>query len=200
MALNKVTSTNETYLGTGYHSAGGGVKLEAKTLEVGSGESADTQNEFRAEAVSGAGAQDVGVAGALAVNLVDRRTAAYIKDNATAETGGGSVTVSASDRSKDVAKALPWGCTSGSDAGIGAPAALNVLSRTLASRGRWVSARSGAIRIWSDSTHDRHRGESGSQGRGRTAASAISLSRTQYARLGSARDTVHARSQMAISR
>ena len=132
VALNKVTSTNETYLGLGDHNADGGVKLEAKTLEVGSGESADTQNEYRAEAISGAGAEDVGVAGALAVNLVDRRTAAYIKDNATAETGGGSVTVSASDRSIDVAKALPSGDgTSGSDVGIGASVALNVvLSRT----------------------------------------------------------------------
>ena len=197
VALNKVTSTNETYLGTGYHSAGGGVKLEAKTLEVGSGESADTQNEFKAEAVSGAGAGDVGVAGALAVNLVDRSTAAYIKNNAGVEAQGGGVTVSASDRSNDVAKALPLGdATSGSDVGIGASVALNVaLSRTLAEiAADGVSARSGAIRIWSDSTHtiDTEAKAGAKGGVAVTAASAISLSENSVvARLGSARDTVH---------
>ena len=182
VALNKVTSTNEAYLGAGDHGTGGGLKLEAKTLEVGSGASADKQSEYKAEAVSGAGAQEVGVAGALAINLTDKSTVARIQDGATVEVQADGITVSATERSKDVAKALPAkDAISESDVGIGASAAFNVaLGQTVADvAARTADAGSGGGMSILSSNHHTMETEAKAGAKGGvavTAASAVALS------------------------
>jgi filamentous hemagglutinin family protein len=133
VAINQATQRNEAYLGTGTHSVNG-LEVEAKTLETGSGESGDKDNTHSAEAVSGAGASKVGVAGSLAINLTDSRTAARIGEEAIVGGQGGDVSLLAVDRSTNIAKASPTkGEVSGEKAGVGASVAMNVvLGETLA--------------------------------------------------------------------
>ncbi len=94
----------------------------------------DATHTSVADATSGAGGGDVGVAGSVAVNSVTNTTEAQVGrggfSNVTI-TGGGNVVVAAGNTGAGVARALPsGGGGQGNDVGIGASVAVNVLTNT----------------------------------------------------------------------
>jgi hypothetical protein len=89
-------------------------------------------NTYVAEATSGAGAKDVSVAGSLGLNIVNKRSEAFIKSGASidadgtdANTTGAAVTISAVNTAIDVAVANST-VTGKGDVGVGASVALNL--------------------------------------------------------------------------
>src|SRR5262249_48731969 len=96
--------------------------LEARGVE---------QDTFRAEAVSGAGAKEVGVAGSLAVNVVHNTTEATLDATARLTYGLGAVTLTAQEASQGTATARPTeDGTTGSEVGVGASVAVHVAHNT----------------------------------------------------------------------
>src|SRR6185503_6821773 len=89
-----------------------------------------TQHEIEATAKSGAGGEDTGIAGALAINIVEGDTTAIIYQGTTTDidAGTGAVSVTASHLESDKAKAEAD--AEGDDVGVGASVALNILSST----------------------------------------------------------------------
>ncbi|HXF68056.1 MAG TPA: leukotoxin LktA family filamentous adhesin, partial [Burkholderiales bacterium] len=123
VAINVVKSTNLASLGAGTHS-GQGVTLEALMKDTG-----DTTSSFGAEAKSGGGSSNVGVAGSLGLNVVDHASVAQIESGAVVNAGTGDVRIEAENRSESGAKALPAeGGASGAKIGIGASVAVNVVA------------------------------------------------------------------------
>ena len=90
-------------------------------------------NVFTTTATSGAGAKDVGVAGSIAVNLVDTQSSARLEGDVTI-TGNGAVSVVAENQTKSVARATPSeDGASGDSVGVGVSAATNIVgNRALA--------------------------------------------------------------------
>jgi hypothetical protein len=105
--------------------------LEKKTIDLGAGASGTAQkliektHSFSANAQSGAGASNVGVAGSLALNIVTNHTEAVIKSGATVAAGSGDVVLRAVNTQNDAVKAASK--VSGGNVGVGASIALNVL-------------------------------------------------------------------------
>ena len=125
VAINQANLLNEAYLGGGSHYAGSFV-IEAKTLETGDGENTDKEHKHTAEAVSGGGAAAVGVAGALAINLLESNTLAHVGERAWLRNG--AVSVAAVDRTQSSAKAVPMKQqATNEDVGIGASTAVHVV-------------------------------------------------------------------------
>ena len=94
---------------------------------------AETTHTFESIANAGAGSEDVGVAGALALNIVSATTEALVNQNPArgppgVDAGNGTVTISAAATEKDVAKATAN--AEGGDAGVGASVALNIIYQT----------------------------------------------------------------------
>ena len=83
-------------------------------------------SSFIAEAASGAGASDIGVAGALALNLITTNAEAYVASGATVDLHGASLTLEAPSKTQITAKASPNEAASGDTVGIGASVALNI--------------------------------------------------------------------------
>lgn len=130
VAINKATSVNEAYLGGTHETQSLTIQAHTRTLNEGQ-PNEDKTNTFSAVAVSGAGAKEVGVAGALALNLTDSKTAALIGEQAYVEMpDSGNVVISASDRTVDLARATPHETATGETAGVGASVAVNVAVRT----------------------------------------------------------------------
>jgi hypothetical protein len=134
VAVNKVTASNTARLGVATHTVGG-LTVEALKTDIAKKLDDATSTAVRADtylakATSGAGASKVGVAGALALNLVDTESAARLAGSAgVAVTGGGAVTLTADNRSGVTATALPTEAgTSGSKVGVGVSAAINVVA------------------------------------------------------------------------
>lgn len=127
VAVNKVNALTEAYIGAATITANG-VAVRAGMTDVGG----DTSNAFAAEAKSGAGGGKVGIAGSLALNLVDVAATAEIHGGAAVNAGGGDVEVAAESASGTTARALPDGPASGGQVGVGASVALNLFSRDLA--------------------------------------------------------------------
>ncbi|HHW09619.1 MAG TPA: leukotoxin LktA family filamentous adhesin [Firmicutes bacterium] len=136
VAINQAILTNEAYLGSGFHYAGN-FTIEAITLETGSGEKTDKESSHSAEATSGAGSAEVGVAGSLAINLTESRTIARTGDQA--HLSNGAVNISASEQAKNIARAVPAKSQVGgkeAEVGVGASVAVNVvLGETVAEIG-----------------------------------------------------------------
>ena len=88
------------------------------------------KSNFVAEATSGAGATDVGVAGSLGLNIVDNRSEALIKANANVNAGAGDVTLNAENTSLNVATAYAK-VTGSADVGVGPSIALNVVNNNI---------------------------------------------------------------------
>jgi hypothetical protein len=94
------------------------------------GPPADGRNKIKATAKSGAGGTDIGVAGALALNITEVRTRAVITGgtSSTVNAGSGDITVSAHHAEDVTAKATAK--AEGGDVGVGASVALNILIPT----------------------------------------------------------------------
>src|SRR4030095_5347090 len=107
----------------------GGLVLQAIMNHDTGDNDPDGVNTSAATATSGAGANDVGVAGALALNVVGNSSNALIKSGAAvAITGGGDVSISADNASSSTSSAVPG--TGGGNTGIGASVALNFSSES----------------------------------------------------------------------
>ncbi|WP_176250049.1 leukotoxin LktA family filamentous adhesin [Sulfitobacter sp. HGT1] len=134
VAVNSVKVKNDATLGVAAHTVGG-LTVEALSLDVAklmaNPASTDTKSdEFLASATSGAGGSKVGVAGSLALNLIDTQSTARISSAASvAITGAGAVTLKADNQTTTTAEAKPvGGGASGSSFGIGASVGLNIIA------------------------------------------------------------------------
>lgn len=126
VAVNKATARSEAYIGDADISTNG-VAVRSLMTNVGG----DATNTFAAEAKAGAGGGKVGIAGALALNLIDVSGTAGIHSGAAVNAGGGNVEVTAQSNSSTTASALPEGPASGGQVGVGASVALNLFSQDL---------------------------------------------------------------------
>src|SRR6185295_16359610 len=95
-----------------------------------------SQHEFYARASSGAGGGDVGIAGSVAINIVNLQTLAVIPGGATIDANGGNVSVSAASDSSTGTSALPAeapgdgtvsGVTGAGSVGVGASVAVSIM-------------------------------------------------------------------------
>ena len=86
---------------------------------------------FSAKATSGAGAQSVGVAGALALNIVTNTSQAGIASGSSIAAGGASLGFSATDSIANDASALPANSGGGGSVGVGASVALDFVNNTV---------------------------------------------------------------------
>ena len=121
LALNLAHISNDATLSQSVTS--GGLALSATTVGGAAG------NAFITQANSGAGATDVGVAGALATNLIDSESVARVASGVVTVTGSGSVTVGSDDETSSTVAALPSGTgASGGKVGVGASVALNLVA------------------------------------------------------------------------
>ncbi len=125
VSVNKVDSHNEASIGSNAQVTAGGVTIESTMTDVGG----DTTNTIEAEAKSGAGASNVGIAASLALNLADTSGKALIKSGAGVNAGG-AVLLTAEDVSKITASAAPTtdGGATGGKVGIGVSVALNLIT------------------------------------------------------------------------
>ena len=127
VAINSVDVTNRASTGTATID-GTGLEVSATMRDV----SGDHQHLVNAEAYAGSSkASDVGIAGALALNIVAHHTEAVVASGATVTLSGGALTLSAASDEKDVAKASGKVEGSGSSVGVGAAVALNILIPTV---------------------------------------------------------------------
>ena len=125
VALNVGTSEALAYIGSGATVSSVGLRAEALMTDV----DGDTKSEFGAESTSGAGSENVGVAGSVAINITANRSEALIKSGATITAGGGAVELVSVNTSSSSAKALTKGLGAvGAKVGVGASAALNVVA------------------------------------------------------------------------
>src|ERR1700731_694462 len=83
-----------------------------------------------APAAGGAGGSSVGVAGAVALNLVDAQSLAQVAGGASVTlTGNGAVSATSDNETSTIARALPAGSgASGGKGGVGASVALNLVA------------------------------------------------------------------------
>ena len=89
----------------------------------------NSQHEFGANASSGAGGGDVGIAGSVAINIVNLKTTALVAPGATIGAGSGDVTIEAESRSTMTTSALPAGAgvTGAGSVGVGASVAIALM-------------------------------------------------------------------------
>ncbi len=123
VALNLVNASTQATIGASTIHADG-VTANAGMLGT------SPMNVYGAVAISGAGAGDIGVAGSVAVNIVNNSTEALIGTGAAVDAGGGDVSVTALNNATDTTLAQPAGAATGSTLGIGASLALNVINET----------------------------------------------------------------------
>ncbi|MBN2061399.1 MAG: LEPR-XLL domain-containing protein, partial [Deltaproteobacteria bacterium] len=116
--------------------AGKAIDLD-KSEATGTGHELIKRSTFMAAATAGAGAKDVSVAGALGLNIVNKRGEALIKSGATvsadgtdADGTGSDVTVTAENRSINAAAANSK-VPGKADVGVGASVALNIFDDTI---------------------------------------------------------------------
>ncbi|MCP5145111.1 MAG: leukotoxin LktA family filamentous adhesin [Gammaproteobacteria bacterium] len=127
VALNVGVSTNLAIISDDASVRAAGIALNAITP-------AGQANDFGAEATSGAGAQTVGVAGSLAVNVIVNQSIATLegdKDNdgtaASVDVEGGDLELTATNTSNSEVKATSDVSADGAAAGVGASIGLNVV-------------------------------------------------------------------------
>ena len=131
VAVNAATSTNQATVGNDARVSTQGVTVKAE-------QAAGETNDYGADATSGAGAANVGVAGSLAVNAVVSRTTARMGPTGAGtgiNAGTGDVEIEASSRSASVVKAAAAveGTGGTAQVGVGASVGVNVgVNTTLA--------------------------------------------------------------------
>ncbi|NRB17225.1 MAG: leukotoxin LktA family filamentous adhesin [Rhodobacteraceae bacterium] len=194
VAVNVVKVKNTATLGVASHSVGG-LTIEALSLDVAklmaNAASTDTATDvFLASATSGAGGSKIGIAGSLALNLIDTQSIAQIRSGATvAITGNGTVTLTADNRTQTTAEAKPVGAATGSSVGIGASVALNIVANRSLSEvaDNATLTGAGAVALAASATHEiTTSAEAGSSG-GVSITPVVALSmvnNTTTARLG----------------
>ncbi|HQZ02069.1 MAG TPA: leukotoxin LktA family filamentous adhesin [Thauera sp.] len=121
VAVNSVRSATEAWIGNAKVSADG-IAVRALMTDLGG----DSENTFSATAKAGAGAGKVGIAGALALNILDTRSTAEIHGGALIDAEGGELELRAESESVTTATALPDEPASGGKLGVGASVALNL--------------------------------------------------------------------------
>lgn len=126
VSVNSATTHTDAWIGNADIFANG-VTVRAFMTDIGG----DTANSFTTSAKAGAGGGKVGIAGALALNLIESRTIAEIRDDASVDVGGGDLDVSADSESVTSATALPDEPASGGKVGVGASVALNLFREEL---------------------------------------------------------------------
>ncbi|MHB1242601.1 MAG: beta strand repeat-containing protein, partial [Gaiellaceae bacterium] len=123
VAINIAFVTNRATTGVTTLS-GNGLVVEALMQDL----AGDERHTFGAEATAGAGDVNIGVAGAVAISIVENRTEALVRSGATAAAGTGDVSIAAETTRKDTAKATSEVTTTGDDSvGVGVSVALNIL-------------------------------------------------------------------------
>ena len=126
VAINHVDLTNRASAGAATINASG-LDVQATMRNV----SGNTQHFVSADAYAGASkASSVGIAGALALNIVLHTTEAVVPAGANVTLNGGAVTLNAASDEKDIAKASGKQ-EGGGSVGIGAAVAINILVPTL---------------------------------------------------------------------
>lgn len=153
VALNHVDIDNVAAVGNGASIDSHGLAVSATMFDV-AGENPDVHKSL-VEAKSGAGADDVGIAGGVGINLVDVNTAGRIGSNATLTQHGGNVQVLATALTVNKADALPEGETSGDTAGIGASVAFQVVDTLTVAEilGGGSLTGGGGLTVKADATH-----------------------------------------------
>lgn len=134
VSINTVKAASAATLGNGATSAEG-ISVRSAMTDV----SGDTTNTFSAQATSGAAGEKVGIAGSLALNIIDASSTAQIAEGAVVDAdgsdpdaAGGDVTVSAASRSTTKAEALPdESGAAGGKVGVGASVAVNTFTQDL---------------------------------------------------------------------
>src|SRR5690606_36063626 len=125
VAVNALNKTNTALLSNGNFAAYG-VLVTASQARDGSDVIAD---KHVVKPSSGAGGSKVGIAGALALNLVDAGATARIDSSASVDAGTGLSVISAEQAIEATAEAAPSGdATNGGKVGIGASVAMNLVS------------------------------------------------------------------------
>ena len=155
IALNVANGTNRATIGDNAQVKGKGVEVSATMV---SGETSD----FGAEAKSGAGGGKVGVAGALAINIVNTTHAALIegdKDSSGAgarvDADGLDLQVQSGNKTASTVKATSEVDAAGAAAGVGASVGVNVVANTssaVVDDGSVVSHAAG-MRVLADAAH-----------------------------------------------
>ncbi len=137
VAVNIGNETNQAYIGSASEITAHGVNVEAamKDYTPDSGE-ADNASSSSAEAISGAGGKNVGVAGAVGLNVAVNTTDATIDSGANVDAGG-DVSLISTNNTESTAKASPTVKNSGGDTpaavGVGASVGMNVAVNTTTS-------------------------------------------------------------------
>ncbi|MEX1660830.1 leukotoxin LktA family filamentous adhesin [Thioclava sp. 15-R06ZXC-3] len=160
VAVNVVHTKNDATLGDGTVNATS-VTVSALKLDVAklvAGDPADALGDtYLTSATSGAGGSKVGLAGSLALNLVDTQSQATIADNATVTLTGGDLTLSSDNETTTTATALPDETgAAGGKVGIGASVAINIVAnRSTATLGDGAALNgAGGITLSASAVHD----------------------------------------------
>lgn len=119
--VNVAAGLNFTDLEVNASLSGAALNLQTPIVNVTAAENAGST--FTAEAKSGAGSENVGIAGALAINVPKTSVQALIAADTTANFGGNDVKLEANSTTSTVTKALPKEATTGGSTGIGASVA-----------------------------------------------------------------------------
>ncbi|MBL8463594.1 MAG: leukotoxin LktA family filamentous adhesin, partial [Thauera sp.] len=120
-AVNSIETHTLAWIGDAQVTANG-IAVNAGTETLGD----DEANRFSASAKAGAGAGKVGIAGALALNLLTTHTRAEVLEGARVDAEGGDVELEADSTTETSATALPDEPVDGGDFGVGASVALNL--------------------------------------------------------------------------
>jgi hypothetical protein len=124
VAVNSVDITNRASTGSATINSVG-LDVQATMRDV----SGNMQHLIEANAYAGASkTSDVGLAGALALNIVVNHTEAVVNAGANATSTGGAVTLNAVSDEKDIANASGKVEGGGSSVGVGAAVAINLLT------------------------------------------------------------------------
>ena len=122
VAINAVQLINEAVVRPNASIQAEGLTVQALMADVDS----DMTHALMAEATSGAGNGDVGVAGAVSINLIDTTTTALVQTAATVDLNNQDFNVLARSNTDNASRALPEGDGGmGSDVGVGGSMALN---------------------------------------------------------------------------
>jgi len=129
VGLNIASATNRAFIGDQANVSGGSIGIKALM------DANDASNDFSAEAISGAGASNVGVAGSLAMNIVTNKSEAFIEGDennndlfAYVDADGETIILEAVNTSNSTVNAAATVTGEGENAevGVGATVGMNI--------------------------------------------------------------------------
>jgi hypothetical protein len=182
------------------------INTKGVTVQAGMTGTGTPVNAISASATSGAGGTKVGVAGSVAINIVNDTSQALIETGASVAAGGGDVALTSLNNATDTASAVPAtdSGASGGKVGIGASLALNIISDTTQSEIQDGAALTGAggVTVTASSPHTitttAKNGAAGSVAVGAGIAIVIASDQTT-ARIGSDTQTLNASGGLTIA-